>query len=130
MTNLGISERLKEIRAAKNMNQIDFAKLLGIGQSTLAMMEVNKRKISERHVKTICSICNVNETWLRTGKGNMFIKNDDSLFNSFAEKYNLTRTEQGIAKYCLQLTTKQRAELMDHVVNIAEIIKSTQKDND
>ena len=110
MTNLEISDRLKEIRAAKDMTQSNFAKLLGIGQSTLAMMEVNKRNMSERHIKTICSICNVNEAWLRTGNGNMFINNNDSTFSSLAEKYNLTKTEQEIAKYCLQLTSKQRAE--------------------
>ena len=39
-----MGKRIKEIREKKNMIQADFAKLLGIGQSTLAMLEVSKKK--------------------------------------------------------------------------------------
>ncbi len=67
-----MNDRLKEIRAHTGMTQADFAKALGIGQSTLAMMEVGKRDILDRHIKTICAIFGVDEHWLRTGEGEMF----------------------------------------------------------
>lgn len=56
-----MSDRLKSIRSYLKMNQSDFSSALGIGQSTLAMMEVGKRSVSERHVKTICALFNINE---------------------------------------------------------------------
>ena len=125
-----MNDRLKRIRKSLKLSQAAFGERLGVSRDVINNIENGRVELKELMIKSICSFFLVNETWLRTDKGNMFIKNNDSLFNSFAEKYNLTKTEQGIAKYCLQLTTKQRAELMDHVVNIAEIIKSTQKDND
>jgi len=54
------------------MNQTEFAQHLGLSQSTLAMIEVGKRKFSDKHIKIICSTFNINENWLRTGEGEMF----------------------------------------------------------
>ena len=53
--------RIKKIRQSLKLNQAEFSKLLGMGQSTLGMLEVGKREILDRHIKTICSIFNVNE---------------------------------------------------------------------
>ena len=36
------------------------------------MIEVGKRNLTDRHIKTICAIYNVNEGWLRNGSGEMF----------------------------------------------------------
>lgn len=65
-------ERIKEIRKALNLNQVDFAEKIGLSQSSLGMIEVGKRTFSEKHIKLICTTFNVNENWLRTGDGNMF----------------------------------------------------------
>lgn len=67
-----MEERLKELRNYLGMNQKDFAKSLSLGQSTWAMIEVGKRELNDRHIKLICSIYDVNESWLRTGEGEMF----------------------------------------------------------
>ncbi|WP_229386629.1 helix-turn-helix transcriptional regulator [Lysinibacillus sphaericus] len=64
--------RIKEIRNSLKMNQTEFAQHLGLSQSTLAMIEVGKRKFSDKHIKIICSTFNINENWLRTGEGEMF----------------------------------------------------------
>ena len=37
------------------------------------MIEVGKRKFSDKHIKIICSEFHVNEKWLRTGEGEMFL---------------------------------------------------------
>lgn len=72
-----MEERLKKLRNSLGLNQKDFARSLSLGQSTWAMIEVGKRELNDRHVKLICNIYNVNESWLRTGEGgdeNMFKK--------------------------------------------------------
>jgi HTH-type transcriptional regulator / antitoxin PezA len=74
---IALEERLKKLRNSLGLNQKDFARSLGLGQSTWAMIEVGKRELNDRHVKLICNIYNVNESWLRTGEGgdeNMFKK--------------------------------------------------------
>lgn len=78
--------RIKEIRKALHYNQTDFAKKLGISQSTLAMIEVNKRTFSEKHIKLICSEFNINEHWLRTGEGEMF--NEVLFTKEFTDVFN------------------------------------------
>lgn len=115
-----INDRLKQIRCEKGMNQKDFAKLLGIGQSTLAMMEVGKRNISERHLKTICSICNINEQWLRTGKGEMLVQSDDSFLTELCKEYGLDDMDRLIIKSFMKLPDDSRKAIKNLIHNIVE----------
>lgn len=110
--NTSMFERLKQIRASVDLNQADFAKSLGIGQSTLAMLEVGKREILDRHVKTICSIYNVNEDWLSTGKGEMFVQSETFSLDEKAQKNNLTELEIDIMSGYMELPPDTRKELM------------------
>ncbi len=66
-------KRIKEIRKELKLSQEDFGKKIGLSQSTLAMIEVGKRNFNDKHIKLICSTFNVNEQWLRTGIGDMFL---------------------------------------------------------
>jgi len=72
-----MKERLIELR--KNhfqMSQKEFAERLGMAQSTYAPLETG-REIRDAYVKLICQAYNVNEEWLRTGEGEMFIEKPD-----------------------------------------------------
>lgn len=114
-----INDRLKDIRASKNMNQVDFANLLGIGQSTLGMMEVGKRKISERHIKTICSICHVSEKWLRTGEGEMYTPDAPAdFFDSMRNELKLSDVEEKILRNYFDLDIKSRKAVVDFIYKI------------
>lgn len=120
-------KRLRELRNNLKMNQADFAKSLGIGQSTLAMMEVGKREIGERHIKTICALYNVNEEWLREGKGEMFKKTKKSIIKELAENYKLKETEIAVVKAFVELSPESRSAVINYVRNINELIN---KDNE
>lgn len=90
-----VNERLKEIRRSVGLNQADFAKKLGMGHSTLAMLEIGKRDILDRHIKTICSIFNINEDWFRTGRGDMYIAfTEDEQFASLLGEILVTENEE------------------------------------
>lgn len=64
--------RLKELRKTLKMTQKDFANVLGIAQTSYCMIETGKNPLSDRYIKVICSLYSVNESWLRTGEGEMF----------------------------------------------------------
>lgn len=66
-------KRIKELRKALGLNQTEFSKKLGLSQSSLAMIEVGKRKYSDKHIRLIGSVFHVNEKWLRTGQGEIFL---------------------------------------------------------
>ena len=46
--------------------------MLGIAQTSYCMIETGKNPLSDRYIKVICSLYSVNESWLRTGEGEMF----------------------------------------------------------
>lgn len=67
-----VKERIKYLR--KNilgLTQEKFAESIGLKRNTIAMYEIGDKIPSERTIKDICREFNVNETWLRTGEGEM-----------------------------------------------------------
>lgn len=80
-----MNERLKEIRLALDMNQEDFGKLLGITKSGVSDIESGRRKVTDQHIIMLKSQKHhLNEDWLRTGVGNMFIEqSEDAQISSF-----------------------------------------------
>lgn len=113
-------ERLKDIRSAKKLNQTEFAKALGIGQSTLAMMEVGKREISERHIKTICAIFGVCEKWLRDGIGEMFVETDKTVISALVDEYELDPLDQKIVECYLNLGALQRKVIKGYLRSLVD----------
>lgn len=73
--------RLKEIRKFFKMTQEKFSESIGISRSNLTNIERGKIQLTDRLVKTICSIHNVDENWLRYGQGDMFINNSNNEFD-------------------------------------------------
>lgn len=71
-----MKERLKQLRKAIGLNQQEFAEKLKIGRSTIANYEAGTREPIEAVISLICKTWNVNENWLRTGEGEMFIEAD------------------------------------------------------
>ncbi|MCD3223817.1 helix-turn-helix domain-containing protein [Clostridium botulinum] len=65
--------RLKELRKNLNLTQQDFAKKLNMSRSNIGNIENGIINLSERNIKDICKIFNVNEDWLKTGNGEMFV---------------------------------------------------------
>jgi transcriptional regulator with XRE-family HTH domain len=65
-------ERLKRIRKRLGLNQTEFARLIGLRQTALSMIEVGRIPLTDKNVKLICAVFNVNEQWFKTGAGEMF----------------------------------------------------------
>lgn len=72
-----MNSRLKEIRKWLKMTQQEFSKSLGISRSNLTNIELGKIQVTDRLVKTVCSVHNISEDWLRYGTGDMFINKDN-----------------------------------------------------
>lgn len=69
-----MNERLKKLRKTLDMTQQEFADKLRVPRNTIGGYEVGKSNPSDAAVNNICNTFNVNEEWLREGKGEMFIK--------------------------------------------------------
>lgn len=66
-----MNERIKEIRKYYKLTQTDFANKLGLSQNFITQLETGSKKPSDRTISDICRIFSINETWLRSGEGEM-----------------------------------------------------------
>lgn len=73
-----MNERIKQIRKSKGMTLADFGKIIGIQSSGVSKMEKGVTSVTNQTINTIVREFGVNEEWLRTGKGEMFIQRDNA----------------------------------------------------
>ena len=70
-------ERIKQVRKSigeQGKTQDSFANCLGISKQNLSSYEIGRRTPSDAVIHLICNKFNVNEDWLRTGEGDMFVE--------------------------------------------------------
>ena len=67
-----IGQRIKQIRSSKKLTQDDFAEIIGLTKNFISLIETGNRTPSDRTISDICRVFHVNESWLRTGDGEMF----------------------------------------------------------
>lgn len=70
-----MKNRIKQIRTSNpNWKSQDlFASFLGIPKANLSSYETGRRTPTDAVIQLICEKCSVNEEWLRTGNGDMFV---------------------------------------------------------
>jgi len=76
-----LKDRLKELRKAEGLTQQEFADKISIQRSTYSKYENGQNVPTSAVIALICDRCNVSETWLRTGTGEMRVEipKDDEL---------------------------------------------------
>ena len=85
-----MKDRIKEVRKALKLNQTEFGARLGIKQTTVAGYETGAKNPMDSVILSICREYNVNEAWLRTGEGEMFVQKSrmDTIAEFAADLYN------------------------------------------
>lgn len=101
MNTIPINERIKESRSVLGLTQVKFAERIAISSSYLADIENNKKTASERIIRLLSAEFKINDQWLRTGKGTMFLDEIDSqtakllsLFKSLNPSYKICALTQ------------------------------------
>lgn len=69
-----MQNQIKELRSHVGLNQTDFGARIGVKQSTIAGWETGQRIPPDSAIVSICREFHVDEHWLRTGEGEMFIQ--------------------------------------------------------
>lgn len=70
----GSGERFKELRKCLNMTQTEFSDILNISHGHISGIEKDKKNITDSIIDLLKLKCNVNDEWLRTGEGEMFLQ--------------------------------------------------------
>lgn len=70
-----ISTRIMQVVEANGGNKSEFARRLNVTPAYISKLCKNANSVpSDRTISDICHEFNVNELWLRTGEGEMFVK--------------------------------------------------------
>ena len=103
-----MNERIKKLRKSLELTQQGFADRIKTSRNNIAGYEAGTRAPSEAVVSLICREFNVNENWLRTGEGEMFIKRD---------------REDEIAAAVHQLLSGESAEFKKRLISVLVSLK-------
>ena len=68
-----MKNRFKELRKELRLTQEEFASKIELSRSYVNLIEMGKKVPADRTIKDICRIFNVNNKWMETGEGNMFL---------------------------------------------------------
>ncbi len=121
-----MNERIRAIIEAKKIKKAEFAKKLNISQPFVSELCSGIKSPSDRTIADICREFDVNEEWLRTGKGEMFIpKSRTDEITAFVG--DILRDEsdfrQRFISVLARMTTDEWKILEKKILEIAEEIK-------
>lgn len=98
-----MKDRIKAVRKAAKLTQVQFGERLGVKGNTVTGYETGLRNPTDAVVKAICREFDVNENWLRYGYGEMFAKVPTDVVGEVAEKLGLNDFEQLILNAYVKL---------------------------
>ena len=96
-----MKDRLQKIRKDKGLSQQEFADRLNIKRGTIANYECGRNEPIDAVINLICMEFNINQTWLRTGEGEMYLPED---------------REAEIAKLTVQLLTEKSDSFKNRLI--------------
>lgn len=105
-----IGDRVKYLRKKElGINQESFGKQINVSGELVSNLERGERQLTDRTIADICREFNINEEWLRNGKGDIF-KIDETNLDFLVARYgsNLTKTQKLIIAAVLKMTDKER----------------------
>jgi transcriptional regulator with XRE-family HTH domain len=105
-----MNERIIELRKYFHMTQREFGDRIGVAPNTLSRYESGDREPSNAVITAICRVYNVNETWLRSGLGEMFAAGEDDLYAEITRALgpNCTRLARALLRL-LEICTEEEA---------------------
>lgn len=120
-----MNNRIKKIRKTLELTQQEFADKIGSVQNTITGYESGRRNPSDSVINNICKTFNVNENWLRTGNGSMFVEipEEDEIMKHVG---SLLRNEKDIvAKAVIGFITEYQKLNPTNKAIIRDLLKST-----
>lgn len=115
-----MNERIRELRKTLGLSGEKFGKALNIKRAAISNIETGRNNLTDQAIIAICSIYNVNEEWLRTGKGEMFIESKKTHLSELAKQYALDDIEVKIIEAFLELEPNKRAAIKEYVSILAK----------
>lgn len=121
-----IGDRVKELRKVLGMTQEKFADRIGLKRNSVAQIELG-RETSDQTIFAICREFRVNEEWLRTGAGEMFVPSPASIVDELAEEYHLCPEAQAMVEKFITLDPAAQLAVFDYMCAVVDEIRCTSR---
>lgn len=109
------SDRIRHLRKdVLGLSQAEFAEKIGLKQAGLSAIERETVSVTDRVIKAICSSFGISETWLRTGEGEMYSKEELFSLDRFAAEHGASELELAIVKAYFELDPAIRRVVLAH----------------
>lgn len=123
------NERVRIVRKDHSLTMEEFGKRLGVGRSTISMIESGNNAVTNQMRVSIVKEFNVNETWLRTGdeSGGKYLQKtvEDEITDLFTEIMNSPEDDdlRSLARAFSRLSPQQRHDAATLAKSLAEAYK-------
>ena len=118
------NERIRHLRKEiLKISQEEFGKKLGVTKVAISMIESGDRGVTDQMRLAICNVYHVNEQWLRTGEGDMFMPDPKDELEALKRKYNLTSGAiRAIEKFCT-LDLKSQSIILKYMESVVDAMR-------
>lgn len=106
-------DRIKKIRNALGLSQSEFGERIGVKKSAISGIETGRQSLASQMSHSVCREFHVSETWLETGEGEMFVKEDDFSLDQFLKDHDADQLEVQIVKAYFELPADMRRQLIE-----------------
>ena len=122
-----MNERLKQLRKALKLNQVDFGAKLSLTGSAISRYESGVNAMAYNIVLLICREFDVNEEWLRYGTGSMFSQKNMDLIEQLSDKYDLGLYGRQLLETYLELSDSDKRAVERFVANLTANVEKAEK---
>lgn len=120
-----MKERIRKLRRELDVTQQEFADRIGMKRNTIANYETGRNEPSASVISLICREFNVNEEWLRSGSGDMFVQRSQNALSAIAEEYDLSASDLILLEKFVRMKPASRKVIENYIVETAKSIMAS-----
>lgn len=117
------NERVKQVRKSLGLTLEEFAEPLGVGKTAISKIENGLSNVTQQMELSICREYNINETWLRTGEGEMKAEQPEDEIDAVIKKYDLPEEVRVMLEQFVKLRTDHQEIIADYIESVAASLR-------
>lgn len=117
-----MKDRIKQVRRHPKiaMSQEAFGARLGVTGAAISRMESGVNNPSEQVILSICREFSVNERWLRTGEGEMFVETAEDSLRAVVREYGLGESDYYMLAEFVELSSSERKAVIGYMRRVVD----------
>lgn len=116
-----IGDNIRTLRAGLKLTRAEFGERLGVSGDVVNNLERGRVNPSDATINLICLTFGVNESWLRTGAGEMYSERGD--LAALVAKYQPSDALVRVLMLFDALTAEQKETVLDFAENMIAVLR-------